>query len=177
MRRLLPLAVSLVLAGAAAAAENPASLPFEPAIVEVRVNDEARSVTLIVRRDADGTLLIRQQDLAELRIKTPARGIVTVDGERYVRMGPEIGAQVKFDAATQSADIMLPPGAFVATRANALSPDAPVVTPPGSAASPTTTCMASRWTARPTSARSSTSACSAHGACSPARWSDAMTRR
>ena len=131
MRRLLPLAVSLALAGAAAAAENPAPQPFEPAIVEVRVNEEARSVALIVRRDADGTLLIRQEDLAELRIKTPARGIVTVDGERYVRMGPEIGARVKFDAATQTADIMLPPGAFVATRTSALSPDAPVVTPAG----------------------------------------------
>jgi len=131
VRRLLPLAVSLVLAGAAAAAENPGPQPFEPAIVEVRVNDEARAFTLIVRRDADGTLLIRQADLAELRIKTPSRGVVVVDGERYLRMGPEIGARVKFDAATQTADIMLPPGAFVATRTSALSPDAPVVTAAG----------------------------------------------
>ena len=133
MRRLLPLAVSLALAGAAAAAaaDNPAPKAFEPAIVEVRVNDEAKPVTLIVRLDADGTLLIAQSDLAALRIKTPSRGIVTVDGERYVRMDAGIGAQVKFDAATQTADIMLPPGAFVATRTNALSPDAPVVTPAG----------------------------------------------
>ena len=131
MRRLLPLAVSLVLAGAAAAAGNPAPQPFEPAIVEVRVNDESQSVTLIVRRDTDGTLLVRQGDLAALRIKTPSRGVVVVDGERYVRMGPEIGAQVKFDAATQAADITLPPTAFVATRTSALSPDAPAVTPAG----------------------------------------------
>lgn len=131
MRRLLPLAVSLALISAAAAAENPASRPFEPTIAEVRVNDEARTVTLVVRRDTDGTLLISETDLAALRIKTPSRGIVTVDGERYLRMGAEIGAQVQFDAATQTAEIMLPPSAFVATRTGAVSPDAPVVTPAG----------------------------------------------
>jgi outer membrane usher protein len=127
VRRLLPLAVSLVLAGAAASA---AALPqpFEPAILEVRVNDQPSGPTLVVRRDTDGTLLVRAEDLAQLRIKTPMRGIVVVDGERHVRLGAELGARVEFDEASQSVRITLPPRAFVATRSSASSPDAPRVT-------------------------------------------------
>ena len=127
MRRLLPLAVSLVLAGAAASA---AALPqpFDPAILEVRVNDQPSGPTLVVRRDTDGTLLVRAADLAQLRVKTPVRGIVVVDGERHVRLGAELGARVEFDEASQSVRITLPPRAFVATRSSARSPDAPRVT-------------------------------------------------
>jgi outer membrane usher protein len=129
VRRLLLLAVSLAHAGVAAAATEQLSPPFEPAIVEVRVNDQADTSTFIVRRDTDGTLLIRADDLAQLRVRTPSRGVVTVDGERYVRVGPDIGATVVFDEATQTASITLPASAFVATRSSALSPDVPRVTP------------------------------------------------
>jgi outer membrane usher protein len=129
VRGLLPLAVSMVLAGAASAATAPGSQAFEPAVVEVRVNDDVQASTLVVRRDADGTLLIRAEDLAQLRIRMPARGLMTVDGERYARIGPELGARVVFDAATQSASITLPPSAFIASRSSASSPDVPRVTP------------------------------------------------
>jgi outer membrane usher protein len=130
VRRLLPLAVSLVLAGASASA---AALPqpFEPAILEVRVNDQPDGPTLVVRRDTDGTLLVRAEDLAQLRIKTPMRGIVVIDGERHVRLGAEIGARVEFDDMSQSVRITLPPRAFVATRSSASSPDLPRVTAAG----------------------------------------------
>jgi len=130
MRRLLPLAISLALAGAAAAAEQ-APAPFEPAIVEIRINEQDRATTLVVRRDTDGTLLVRTADLSQLRIKEPTRGIVVIDGERHVRLGPEIGAQVEFDDTTQTARITLPPKAFVATRSSAASPDLPSVTTAG----------------------------------------------
>jgi outer membrane usher protein len=129
VRRLLPLATSVVLAWAAAAAAEPPARPLEPAIVEVRVNDQADTSTFIVRHDTDGTLLIRTEDLAQLRVRTPARGIVLVDGERHVRVGAELGARVVFDEATQTASITLPPSAFIATRSSALSPDVPRVTP------------------------------------------------
>jgi outer membrane usher protein len=130
VRRLLPLAVSLVLAGASASA---AALPqpFEPAILEVRVNDQPDGPTLVVRRDTDGTLLVRAEDLAQLRIRTPLRGIVVIDGERHVRLGAEIGARVEFDEVTQSVRVTLPPKAFVATRSSASSPDLPRVTAAG----------------------------------------------
>jgi hypothetical protein len=52
MRRLLPLAVSLALAQAAAASGNEAPPAFEPAIVELRVNEQDDGPTLVVRRDA-----------------------------------------------------------------------------------------------------------------------------
>jgi outer membrane usher protein len=131
VRRLLPLAVSLALAAAAASAADQGPQPFEPAIVELRLNDQEAGTTLIVRRDSDGTLLVRAEDLAQLRLRKPSRGVMTVDGERYVRLGPEIGAKVVFDDATQSVRVDLPPAAFLPTRSSAASPDAPRVTTAG----------------------------------------------
>jgi len=128
MRRLLRLAVSVALAGSAtAAAQSPS--PFEPTIVDLRINDQDRTTTLIVRRDTDGTLLVRADDLTGLRIKQPSRGIVVIDGERHVRLGAELGARVEFDETTQAARVTLPAKAFVETRSSAPSPDLPNVTP------------------------------------------------
>ncbi|MBK6351187.1 MAG: hypothetical protein IPF50_15965 [Proteobacteria bacterium] len=70
----------------------------------------------MVRRDADGTLLLRAADLATLRLKRPARGALLVNGERYYRLGVEMGARVNFDATTQHADVTLPPEAFPGHR-------------------------------------------------------------
>lgn len=124
--RAVSLAVSLALAAATAAVADP--VPFEPLIVEIRLNDQAQGPTLVVRRDTDGTLLLRTEDLAALRLKTPPRGIVLVDGERHVRLGAEIGAHVEFDEATQTVHVALPAQAFLATRGSAGSPDLPRVT-------------------------------------------------
>ena len=131
MRRLLPLAVSLALAAATTAAADGGPQAFEPAIVELRLNDQPDGIPLIVRRDADGTLLLRVDDLAQLRLKTPSRGVMMVDGERHVRIDAAMGATTVFDAATQSVRVQLPPSAFLATRSSAVSPDAPRVTTAG----------------------------------------------
>ena len=131
MRRLLPLAVSLALAQAAAASGNEGPPAFEPAIVELRVNEQDDGPTLVVRRDPGGALLLRADDLPQLRIRPPSRGLLLVDGERYFRFAPDTGAEVAFDEATQSARLTLPPAAFFPTRARATSPDAPQVTPSG----------------------------------------------
>ena len=131
MRRLLPLAVSLALAQAAAASGNEGPQAFEPTIVELRVNGQDDGPTLVVRRDPAGALLLRAEDLAQLRIRTPSRGLMLVDGERYVRFGPDTGAEIAFDESTQSARITLPPSAFLPTVARATSPDVPKVTPAG----------------------------------------------
>ena len=50
---------------------DPAPQPFEPGDRRAADQRRGQAVTLIVRRDADGTLLMRQADLAELRLKTP----------------------------------------------------------------------------------------------------------
>lgn len=131
MRRLLPLAVSLALAQAAAASGNEGPPAFEPAIVELRVNGQDDGPTLVVRRDADGALLLRAEDLPQLRIRTPSRGLMLVDGERYFRFAPDTGAEIVFDEATQSARVTLPPTAFLTTVTRVTSPDVPRVTPAG----------------------------------------------
>jgi len=48
VRGRLPLAVSLALAAAAAAAADQSPQPFEPSIVEIRLNDQEHGPTLIV---------------------------------------------------------------------------------------------------------------------------------
>ena len=101
---------------------------YNPALVEVRVNDQPAAAPLVVRRDLDGALLIRSEDLPQLRLRTPSSGLTTIDGERYLRFDAKIGASVAFDDATQSARVTLPPDAFLPTRSSALSPDAPQVT-------------------------------------------------
>jgi outer membrane usher protein len=131
MRCLLPLAVSLALAHAAAASGNEGPPAFEPTIVELRVNGQDDGPTLVVRRDADGALLLRAADLPQLRIRTPSRGLTIVDGERYFRFTPDTGAEIVFDEATQSARVTLPPAAFLPTVTRATSPDVPRVTPAG----------------------------------------------
>lgn len=128
MGRRLIAASLLALAAASGADAGDAPAPFEPAIVEIRLNDQPEGPTLIVRRDLDGTLLIKADDLPQLRLRTPSRGLTTVDGERYLRLDAGIGANVSFDDATQSARVTLPPEAFLPTRSSALSPDAPQIT-------------------------------------------------
>ncbi|RPI14126.1 MAG: fimbrial biogenesis outer membrane usher protein, partial [Lysobacterales bacterium] len=123
MRRALPVAVSLALAAAAAAAD-PAPSNDSTLIVELRLNEQAQTTTLVARRDADGTLLVPAAPLEALRVRRPERGLVLIDGEPYVRLGTELGADVRFDEATQSAQVILPPSAFVPTVSVA-SPDAP----------------------------------------------------
>ncbi len=127
MRPQLALAISLALAAPLAGAAG--QEPFAETVVELRVNDQPQPVTLIVRRDTDGTLLLSTADLKQLRLKTPRRGMVQLNGTRYYRIGAEIGAQVRFDESRQSVVVQLPPGAFVATRAGYSAADAPRVTP------------------------------------------------
>ena len=124
MRFRLSVAVALALAGAAAHAEQGPGA-FSESVLEVTINGERLASPLVVRRDADGTLLVRAEDLKALRIKTPANGALTVNGQRYYRIGKDIGANVSFDEATQSVDVNLPAQAFAATSARYASADAP----------------------------------------------------
>jgi outer membrane usher protein len=109
----------------AAGATPAAPEPFAEAIVELRINDQAEATTLVVRHDADGTLLIRAEDLATLRLRTPGRGAVNVNGERYYRLGAEMNAAVDFDAGTMTGRVTLPAKAFLPTQLARATPDAP----------------------------------------------------
>ena len=70
---------------------------FAESVLEVTINGERLASPLVVRRDADGTLLVRAEDLKALRIRTPANGAMMVNGQRYYRVGKDIGANVSFD--------------------------------------------------------------------------------
>jgi len=131
MGRRLFLAVSPALAAGAGAIAAEMPPPLEPTIVDIRINDQTEGTTLIVRRDLDGTLLVRSEDLPQLRLRTPSGGLTTIDGERHLRLDAAIGARVEFDDATQSARVTLPPDAFLPTRSSALLPDAPQITRAG----------------------------------------------
>ncbi len=129
MRARLTLAFLLALAlptPGTAAADAPA---YAESIVELRINGQPDTQTLVLRRDADGTLLIKASDLAALRIRPPVSGSVMVNGERYYRLGGEMGAQVNFDEATLTADVTLPPGSFLPSESRVVRPDVPQVTP------------------------------------------------
>ena len=126
MRAALSLAVSLALASPLVpAAAGPDA--FLESVVEFTVNGQPAATPFVVRRDADGTLLLRAEDLAALRLKTPARGALLVNGERYYRLGVEMGARVNFDASTLHAEVSLPPDAFLATVRSASAADRPHV--------------------------------------------------
>jgi outer membrane usher protein len=123
VRRRLAVAIALALAGTGALAQ-PGPDTFAESVLQVTLNGEQQPTALVVRRDSDGTLLIKASDLKALRIRTPASGAMLVNGERYYRVGAEFGATVTFDDATQSVDINLPAQAFVASRASVSTPDA-----------------------------------------------------
>ena len=102
------IAATLLLAAGspALAAQGPEAMPPEPfaeAVVELHVNDQPAPTTLVVRRDVDGTLLLRADDLEALRLKTPPRGALLVNGERYYRLGPRWAPSWRFDDATMTA--------------------------------------------------------------------------
>jgi outer membrane usher protein len=99
--------------------------PFAETLVELRINDQPDTHTLIVRRDADGTLLLRAADLATLRLKPPSQGMLQVNGERFYRLGRDMGATVVFDEGTQSGQVTLPPQAFLPTKRQPRGPDTP----------------------------------------------------
>ncbi len=126
MRCALALVATLGLACHAAAASTG---PYVPAILEIKVNDQATGPTLIVRRDASGDLLIRQGDLAQLRLRTPSTDAITIDGERYYRFDATGGAEVVYDDTTQSVRLTLPPSAFIGTIAATSAADVLPVTP------------------------------------------------
>jgi outer membrane usher protein len=97
----------------AAAAEGP--LVTDEEILVLRINGQEAGAPLLVRRDANGALLVRTEDFQGLRLKPPQEATVVVDGVAYFRLAEAMGALVHFDGATQSADVTVPADAFMPT--------------------------------------------------------------
>jgi outer membrane usher protein len=106
------IAVVAMLAASWAAATD-APLVTDEEIIALRINGQEAEAPLLVRRDADGVLLVRTEDFQALRLKPPQEATVVVDGVAYFRLGAAMGADVRFDGATQSAEVNLPADAFV----------------------------------------------------------------
>ena len=115
MRRRLPVVAAIAFAGVVLGA-HAGPEAFTESVLQVTINGERVPTALVVRRDSDGTLLVKDADLKVLRLKTPLVGAMLVNGQRYYRIGAENGATVTFDDATQSVDLSLPPQAFLASR-------------------------------------------------------------
>ena len=111
---LLALLPTLTALWAPAQAQAPAGAEE---VVELRINGQGTGTALLVRRDADGALLVRAEDFAGLRLKPPQQPTILVEGAAYFRVDASMGADVRFDATTQSADLTLPATAFVPTVA------------------------------------------------------------
>jgi outer membrane usher protein len=124
----LLLAALLSFSGIAAGAGTPAD-PSADLIAEIRVNGQDTGPTLVVRRDADGALLLRQADLAQLRLNVPSFSPLHLDGEPWYRLDAGMGAEAVFDDTTQTVSLTLPPSAFTGTYAGARSQGVPDVTP------------------------------------------------
>ena len=131
--RVVPLAALLPILAAPWPASATGETQIGPEeILELRINGQSEGATLLVRRDADGALLVRDEDLPALRLKPPPDGIVLVEGSAYVRVGTPPGAQLHYDAATQSVDLSLPPEAFEPTVAtHAAGAPGPATISPG----------------------------------------------
>ena len=113
--RALPVFALLPMLAAPWAPARGDSPPGDEEIVELRINGQEAGATFFVRRDASGALLLRAEDLAELRLRPPQVATVLVDGIAYFRVDASMGADVRFDGATQSVDLTLPADAFVPT--------------------------------------------------------------
>jgi outer membrane usher protein len=126
MRPLVALAVVVLALPGRVALGAPES--SHESVVELRLNGVTVPEALLVRFAADGALLIRDSDLAALRLKTPASGQVSIAGERYYRFADGDGRTLSFDAATQSVELTLPASAFVATSESGVRREIPVPT-------------------------------------------------
>jgi len=114
MRRapLLALLPMLAAPWAPALGDPPAG---DEEIVALRINGQEAGATFLVRRDAGGALLVRTEDFAALRLKPLQEATIIVDGVAYFRLDAAMGADVRFDRATQSVDLTLPADAFQPT--------------------------------------------------------------
>jgi outer membrane usher protein len=110
----------LLLAGHnAAKGETPGSGPaigaaaaMQPALLDVSVNGQRGDAPETFLRDADGTLLIGAATLRAWRIRVPASGAVTYQGEAYYPASALPALRITVAEAEQSVAIDADPAAF-----------------------------------------------------------------
>jgi outer membrane usher protein len=102
---------------------------YPEAVVEVVLNGQPDPQSLIVRRSATGQLLLRESDLAALRLRPGTASTLEIDGTRYVALADDPRVQVVFDEVTQRATITAAPELFLPTHRASLHSSLPDVSP------------------------------------------------
>jgi outer membrane usher protein len=110
------LAVLIALSSFAARCVLASEPEFTAVVLDIRLNQEATSTTLVVQRDAGGGLWLDASDLERLRVRQPDTPYRSIDGGRYYPLDSFGDVSFDIDPASQSAAIMLPPDAFVRTQ-------------------------------------------------------------
>ena len=98
----------LAAAGSGESREN-----FQESIVELRLNDQPETHTIVAWRGSDPGLLIDEQQFEVLRLRRPAVEAVQIDGKAFYPLGAIRGLSIDIDERQQSADVTAPVDAFV----------------------------------------------------------------
>jgi outer membrane usher protein len=120
----------LSLAAAAAVAAAAPGVTTEM-VLELRLNGAAAGPTVVVERDSAGTFYLPAAPLEALQVKTERLEPVARDGRTLIRLAPGGEVRIRYDAAAQRLDLVLPPSAFRETRIAVTAPTALPMTPAG----------------------------------------------
>ena len=99
------------------------------AVVEVALNGQADAQSFIVRRSSDGHLLLREDDLTTLRLRSGVAAVVEIDGARYIDLATDPRFQLAIDEVEQRATITAAPEMFIATQRHSVASTLPDVSP------------------------------------------------
>ena len=122
----------LLLIASLLAATSPsarAAAIYSEAVVEVALNGQADAQSFIVRRSDDGHLLLREDDLTTLRLRSGVAAVVEIDGARYIDLATDPRFQLAIDEVEQRATITAAPEMFIATQRHSVASTLPDVSP------------------------------------------------
>jgi outer membrane usher protein FimD/PapC len=104
--------------------------PTQLAIVSLTVNAEPRGERM-VRMTREGEFLLRRDDVAEIGVVPPATSPIVIEGVAFFPVAAIARAKTKFDEATLTLELTLPPESFAGRRFDlATAPSAPDLTTP-----------------------------------------------
>src|SRR5215831_14547865 len=104
------LCACLTIVGVARAALPPG---YSEAVLQIQINDAAANEMVVALRDAGNNIWLDEDDFARLRLRTPDRDPLIVDGVRHFRLQAVAGVSIVIDEATQRVVLTVPAGAFV----------------------------------------------------------------
>jgi len=121
--------LSLLLATLALPAHGQTAASYPESVLELTINQQQERHTLLVRRAADGGLLIAANDLQTLRLRRPDNPPLVVAGTEYFHFGPDTAVSVRIDEASQTAELSAAPDRFLPTSLGYASVAEPSLTP------------------------------------------------